>query len=150
MSTLDIQVVNPKNYGWLQLKLPPDVVNHIWDCVDNTHSYKDKVMSNFFNSEQVQDSDLSLALEAVKFTERNSNSAEKDNQTDVQLTDSDEDLDDLVLSSLLDNGIDEESGSDGGECIDGNDGVSSDESDDDGFLRSTYTNTNNNETATVI
>ena len=57
MSTLDIQVVNPKNYGWLQLKLPPDVVNHIWNCVDNTHSYKDKLVGHIESSYKLEDKD---------------------------------------------------------------------------------------------
>ena len=56
MSTLEIQPIIPRNYGWLQTKLPPDVVKHIWKCANKDTSYKHSLVGHIEGSYKLEDS----------------------------------------------------------------------------------------------
>ena len=62
MSECRVIPIVPDNYGWLQVKLHDDYINHIWDCINTTkkESYKDHLIGHIEDSQLIEDKDNKL------------------------------------------------------------------------------------------
>ena len=65
--TLDINEHQPKNYGWLEVDLDDDAVNHIWSCAkDKKQPYKDRLVGHIESSYELLDKNDYLWKNVIK------------------------------------------------------------------------------------
>ena len=56
--TININVHQPLNYGWLEVDLDDEAINHIWSCAEGDKKpYKDKLIGHIEKSYLLQDKD---------------------------------------------------------------------------------------------
>lgn len=65
--TLNINEHQPRNYGWLEVDLDDDVIQHIWSCAKGKKQpYKDKLVGHIESSYLLQDKNDYLWKNVIK------------------------------------------------------------------------------------